>query len=152
MQCDMCGKDTSLVVAEIEGTELNVCNNCAKYGKFIKKVGNAPKVVHRKKKKAVQETTKVVVNDYAKKIRQAREKLQLKQDQFASRLNEKTSVIQSLETEKMRPSIKLAQKLEKTLGIKLIEEIDESEFEKPSSKSDNGSLTIGDLIKVKKKD
>jgi len=33
--CEMCGKDSSLVKARIEGAELEVCNDCARYGQII---------------------------------------------------------------------------------------------------------------------
>ena len=36
--CDMCGKETDLVVALIEGTELNVCRECGKFGKILRKL------------------------------------------------------------------------------------------------------------------
>ncbi|PLW79508.1 hypothetical protein C0585_07370 [Candidatus Woesearchaeota archaeon] len=32
MLCDMCGKDTKLSKYSIEGTVLNVCSVCGKYG------------------------------------------------------------------------------------------------------------------------
>ena len=35
--CDMCGKETKLIVALIENTELNVCEKCGKFGKIIRK-------------------------------------------------------------------------------------------------------------------
>ena len=37
MQCDMCGNEGRLVRASIEGSEMTVCNGCARYGKIIHK-------------------------------------------------------------------------------------------------------------------
>ena len=38
MNCDMCGKSGDIHVALVEGTELNVCDNCARFGKILRKV------------------------------------------------------------------------------------------------------------------
>ena len=151
MQCNMCGKDTKLITAEIEGTRLEVCETCASYGKKI----NKPRMMNFKYKPKIEkkEPLLIILEEYSKLIRQARDKLKLNQEQFAKKLNERTSVIHNLEIGKIKPSIKLAKKLEKTLSIKLIEEIKEKdEIDiSPNKANKNSALTIGDLIKVRKK-
>ena len=152
----MCGVEGPLLVAEIEGVDLNVCRNCAKYGTVKKKVTqqeSRPKPKKQKKAPVRKEKTFLVVEDYAKKIRNARESMKLKQDQFARKLNEKASVITNLENGRMKPSIELARKLEKILHITLVEEIEEEEGDtdqKPGKKQGSKNLTIGDMIHVKK--
>ena len=58
MQCDLCGKEDELYLALIEGTELNVCKNCSKFGKIIKKIIRETKEIKekevKKKKKSCQ--------------------------------------------------------------------------------------------------
>ena len=54
-------------------------------------------------------------------IRNKRDELGLKQEDFAKMLNEKESIIHKLETGEFKPSLKLAKKLEKKFGLKLIE-------------------------------
>ena len=58
-------------------------------------------------------------------------------------------MIQHLETGKFEPPILLAKKLERALNIKLVEEM--QEVHESSVKEDTETLTIGDVIKIKKK-
>lgn len=149
--CDMCGKENSSIVAMIEGTELNVCLNCAKFGKPLRKIKISEQIKEvklQKKHEEKEEIIETIVEGYGKLIKEAREKLGLKQEDFAKKINEKVSVIHSLESEHHEPNIDLARKLEKFLKIRLVEEekIENPEFGKTSS----SQLTIGDLIKIKK--
>ncbi|RLF97355.1 TIGR00270 family protein, partial [Thermococci archaeon] len=89
------------------------------------------------------------VPDYSKIIKNARENRKLSQKDLAFKINEKESVIHRLETESMSPSYTLAKKLEKALEIKIIDKI--SEVEIPKLDTDSKNLTIGDIIKIKKK-
>lgn len=147
--CDMCGKQ-AVYRASVEGAELNVCENCVKYGKVIREVKPEPKVRFVKKEAKVEpEPIQVIVPNYAELVRQAREKKGLKQKQLAKTISEKESLIHKLETGKYEPSIKIAEKLERFLKIKLIQELDDN-IEVPAAKKSEG-YTIGDLIKVKKR-
>lgn len=143
MVCELCGKNTQLVRAIVEGTEVNVCENCGKYGKILRKpvVKSAPQPAAR------QEVLDVVTQDYAKLIREAREKRGLTQKEFAKELNEKESILQKIENGNFVPPINMARKLEKLLKIKLVEL--EEEEKQQTSKSKTGTLTIGDVIKTK---
>ena len=155
MQCCMCGKDDYLLRVIIEGTELNVCKSCSRFGKVL---GNyRPEVKHRiqeaKKQKPqvpAVETIQLVREDYAQIIKQKREQLNLTQEEFAKKLNEKHSFLQSIEAGKHMPSLELSRKLEKVLGILLVEEhkeLHEGNLKQQSS----GVMTFGDIIKLKKK-
>lgn len=143
MNCEMCGKESSLKTVKIEGINMQVCGQCAKYGQEVQKV----KFVERRKFEKV-EIEKEVVENYANIIKLAREKLGLKQEELAKKLNEKESTISHIESGKYPPNIRLAEKLEKFFNIDLIEEI-EDEVEVTSG-SESGELTIGDMIKIKK--
>ncbi|MBI4016163.1 MAG: TIGR00270 family protein [Candidatus Aenigmarchaeota archaeon] len=142
MGCELCGKEELLFKAIVEGTLMQVCKNCGKFGKIFA----AP--VSQQNKKAQQKTEQVfdVVDDFAQKIKKAREKTGKTQKEFSMELNEKESLIAKLETGTAKPSIQLAQKLEKLLGIKLVEEQMEGTVEK---RQKTGVLTIGDIIKTK---
>lgn len=143
MQCEMCGKDTNLIKTLIEGSELNVCNRCTKHGKILPK----PKKIIIKPKQQYKgpQLFLTVVNDYSQKVKQRRESLGLKQEDLAKTLNEKWSIIQKIESNHFKPSLKLARKLEKFLKIKLVEQREE---EKVTLKTSKDVLTIGDLIKT----
>ena len=149
--CDMCGKTTeNLYTCQIEGTNLNVCKDCCKYGKVIKKVKKpkqSKKKVHRKKI-SKEKIIQVINENYPNLIKNKREKLGLKQEELAIKLAERESLIRKIERGEIKPSLKLARKLEDKLGIKLVLQKEvKTEFE--SSKEKPGSLTIGDKIKLK---
>ena len=152
MPCDICGSEEKLYHVVIEGTELQVCKSCSRFGKILKPVKEERK--EEKKAEKIEEVhekevVEMIVSDFSSKIRKKREQLGLKQEEFAKKINEKESVIHKLETGEITPSLKLAKKLEKFLKIKLIEEYEEgSAIKIPKEKPEE--MTIGDLIKIKK--
>lgn len=147
--CEMCGKEDNLVLALVEGVELNVCSKCASFGKIIKKhIKKEIKKEIIKKPQPEREIIMVIREDFSNLIRNKREKMGLKQDEFAKFLNEKESVIQKIENGNYLPSIEMARKLEKQLNILLIEE---KIVEPQHLKAKEDVLTIGDAINIKKK-
>ena len=148
MGCELCGKEEFLVKALIENSHMNVCKNCGKFGKILSvPVQQKSKTVIKQKK---EEPIIDVVDDFAKKIRSARESAGLTQKDFAKRLNEKETLMSKIENGEIKPPIPLAQKLEKLLKIKLLNEINEDSV-LPSAKK-SAALTIGDIIEQKKTD
>ncbi|VVB81079.1 Helix-turn-helix [uncultured archaeon] len=144
--CEMCGKETEVFSAIIEGSELTVCAACGRFGKMLRKP-----VMRVVKKQAVEKApgpVETVVTGFASLIRSAREKAGLTQKDFAMSLNEKESIVQKLENGAFVPPISLAKKLEKLLKIKLVEF--EQEDEVSNEKRGSGPLTIGDILNVKK--
>jgi len=59
--------------------------------------------------------------DYHIRIQKARNQLNLSQDELGQKINERKSVISKIENKSMKPDDKLVRKLEKALGIKLME-------------------------------
>lgn len=149
--CHVCGKEAS-VVATIEGAEVNVCEKCSKMGRVLgrikteetKKKPKTPSIIEVK-----PETEETVVRNYAERIRNAREKSGLTQEEFANALNEKLSVVRNAEQGKLVPDIKLAKKIEVKYGIKLVE-IQQEEKLKTSAEF-SGTPTLGDIIQVKRR-
>jgi putative transcription factor len=148
----MCGKETeSLMVASVEGVELSVCSNCAKFGKIVRKA--APRIEKEQERfvKAAPQRERIIqiiTPDYNTLIKNARERLGLAQEDFAKKINEKVSLIQHIESGKTEPSTSLARKIEKFLNIKLIEQHEEK-HETIKGKLSEG-FTIGDFIKTKR--
>lgn len=70
--------------------------------------------------------------EYNLKIRQAREKMGLSQDQLGMMLNEKLSVVRMVETRKLKPDPLLARKFMHHLKINLLIPLSELEGNKPS--------------------
>jgi len=158
MICEMCGKKVSnLKTVLIEGSMLNVCPNCARFGKPVKPeiaatpVEIAQRLELREKrlrtKNVFENIENELVDDYAKKIRDARTKMNLTPEELGKRINEKKTVITKIESKSMRPDENLIKKLEITLNIKLTEK---TKTEKVETKKTGGALTIGDLIKREK--
>ena len=150
MNCEMCGKETELYTASIEGVTMKVCPRCAGHGKILRKPAPEPKKIWKKKISAPAEPevelVEAIVDDYAKKIRDARTKAGMTQKEFAKKINEKESLLHKMETKSFKPSMPLAKKLEKILHIKLIEQREEEKITMPKT-GKSGTLTIGDLIK-----
>ena len=153
MQCYMCGKEGELYKTIIEGVELTVCSRCAKFGKILRKVeietGEPKGSFVREIKKEEKEIVETIVEDCGEKIKKRRERMRLKQEELAQKIGEKESIIHKIESGKMMPQMKLAKKLERFLGIKLIE-MEEEEEGLIVPKGTGGELTIGDMIKIKK--
>ena len=139
--CELCGRSGNLIKAIVEGSLLNVCENCAKFGKVIEVKQN---LQLKPIKQKTTELINIISPEYPKLIKNSREKLNMKQEDLAKKIDEKLSVIHKLETGHLQPTILLAKKLEKTLNIKLIEVYQETHDQ--LNFKDSG-LTIGDLIK-----
>lgn len=151
--CEMCGKTGNLVLAEVEGVELKVCPNCAKHG-VVKSRGNYnynPRFQRTSYSKR-EEVEEKVVENYAHLIREAREKSNLNQEDFAQLLQEKESVTSKWESGSMPPSLEEARKLQRFLGITLIrKEESEEELKQEKRRPGDDTLTLGDFIKIKKR-
>lgn len=123
-----------------------VCQNCARFGTIKKKADVIPVT----QKKMHQEQPFRVTANYASLLRQIREKQGLSQEDFARSLQEKESIVAKWEQGRIRPSVEVARRLEKILGVSLVVEEVEQPFEKDKS-ARGDSLTLGDFMKVRKK-
>lgn len=161
MLCEICGKQTQMLrVVKIEGSELNACPECAKFG--IEKSPRPKKTtapVHisealeRREKRTqtrdvLQEAAEELVPDFHLRIRRARERLMWTPEDLGKKINEKKSVILKLEGGQMRPDDLLVRKLERMLNIKLKER--PTMASAPRSAVQRG-LTLGDLIRIERK-
>jgi putative transcription factor len=146
--CELCGKEGDLVDAIVEGVIMGVCLNCSNHGNVV--AINQPVV--EKKIKMVEEDKKagfieVIVRDFAQRIKKARERKNLKQENLAKDIAEKESVIHQLESGKLKPNFKLAKKLEIFLNISLVEKVETNPELKKDINFEDSSLTIGDVLK-----
>ena|SRR3989344_3047218 len=145
--CHICGAyRESLFKSIVEGTAVLVCENCSKFGKVIENPKNS------QIKKAIPnkvEEIDVIDGDYFLKIKNAREKKGLTQEELAKILAEKESSLHHIEAGKLKPTIILAKKIEKTLGIKITSK-DYIGGNTSKSKSSDNVMTIGDIIKYDK--
>jgi putative transcription factor len=127
---------------------MTTCQNCTKFGKILSRIAveAPPKRIVVAPKPEVEES---VVKNYAALIRSTREKQNLTQEDFAKGLNERLSVIKSIEQGKLVPDLKLAKKLESSLGLKLVEE--QGQVSGTYSFERSGPATLGDVIRIRKK-
>ena len=112
-QCGMCGREDTLKKANVEGTILNVCMNCMKYGTTVK----TPKEQRLFKRRTSQreEITDAVVLNAAQLVKQAREKKNTKQIELAKEIAEKESIIQKIESGSFHPKFKLSKEIRESI-------------------------------------
>lgn len=146
--CEMCGTESQLVGALVEGTLLKVCGRCSSFGNVI--AVKKPSIVERATRTiAVEEVSQYVAENCPSTVKHAREHKGWKQRDLAQRIGEKESVVHHIESGHLHPPFGVALKLEKVLGVKLI-----ASYQAPKEKTINlqdTSLTIGDLVKLKDK-
>ncbi len=152
MRCEICGKKISEhpLKTKIDGSIMNVCKNCSKFGKIQREPPKPSKSRSRPRVTRKDEPTYDILEDYSGRIREAREKKGWSREDLAKKIYEKVSVINRIETGKMVPDIKLARKIEKILNITLIEKLEDNtnaEFKAASMKRS----TIGDIALIKKR-
>ena len=166
MNCEICGKpiEGRPIRTKIDGSVLEVCKECSKFGRVQKDTPLERKFVSRNKKgnpqkrhqarqnvqRRREEPMDELVEDYNVIIRKARESKGWTREELGAKMYEKVSVINRIESGKMEPDVKLAKKFEKTLNITLIEKYDEMDLESFKS-SASGPNTLGSIVKIKRK-
>ena len=168
MQCEMCGETIrgTPKLVRVEGAELQVCSKCEKFGTEVQQVRRtdlrtpqkgpagraAPGPVSgtaqvRYKRDMFDFMEGDVVDDYAIRIRQAREAKGLSQKDLAMQLKEKEHLIRKIENSDLIPEEGVRKKLEKALGIRLIDsQVTDEEKKVPSTMAP----TLGDLTVIRK--
>ncbi len=163
MLCELCGAEVPRTkMVTVESTPMTVCSNCVKFGDQtgvpIRKQPGVPaeilrRLEARKRRMTVSDIYSrdgeaVLVDDYADRIRKARERKGWKQVELGAKVNERVSIIAKLESGEMIPPDSMISKLEKTLEIKLKEKVE------PQAPKANAAgsrpLTLGDLFRVEK--
>ena len=163
--CELCGKLTDkLYKVIIEGSEMNVCKECAKFGKtpktysrFGKKIvgsGAISTTKHKQTKRPIKrrrdifDTLPMLREDYGDVIREAREKMGLTIEELAKKLKMKASTLQKFERYELEPNEKEIKILERELKISLTESVGE---ESPYyGGGDEDGFTLGDFLRIKK--
>lgn len=132
MDCELCGKTlNSPRKAVVEGSILNVCDNCVRFGEEVQfsrpaapsggqasGSGTARKV-SMPYSAGVEENGRELVEDYGKLIQQKWRESGKKLEEFSAMLNERSSMVSKLISQSMIPDEKLAKKLEHKLNIRL---------------------------------
>lgn len=163
MRCEICGveiRGTAYKVV-IDGATLIACRKCALrnpsavvgYVSPQPRTGGGPRratprvpVVRRMPRYTVVEE---IVDDYAERIKEARERMGLTREVLAAMIGEKVSTIRRIESGRLAPTIQLARKLERVLKIKLVEVHEEGEEYGYSEGGEEFELTLGDIVEFK---
>lgn len=164
MQCEICG-------AEIRGksfriivdrAELDACDKCKGFGKEVPRRGvpgaaraGAPvsqgypsTAAPRHRRDLFDQIKESLVEDYADRIKSAREARRLTPEELASKVQTRVNIMKKVERGELEPEDALVKKLERELEIKLTEGTDD--MEGGQRRGESRSMTLGDLIKVKK--
>jgi putative transcription factor len=162
MQCELCGKDCfDCKPAAVDGARMMLCPGCMKYGEGVKEAAK-PKPstsvykppldrIRRPKVKDVYEgMNKELVSGWNELIKSARTKKGLSREELGFKIGERTVTISKIENGDLRPSDEVVKKLEKELGITLIEEV--GSVSTGSSSSRSQGLTLGDFFKTEDED
>ncbi|RLF28643.1 MAG: TIGR00270 family protein [Thermoplasmata archaeon] len=158
LQCELCGKECrSCKAAVVDGVKMMLCPDCMRHGEGTKEIitpANVEKfVLERVKKTRVKDIyenmNKELISDWPQVIKEARIKKGLSREELGFRIGERTVIIAKIENGDLRPSDKMIEKLEKELGISLLEEV--KDISVSSRSSTTTGLTIGDLLKTEKK-
>jgi len=159
MDCEICGSviKGNPVRVTLEGAVLDVCGNCAHYGKpadkwtpVSRKMTPTEKVIItvKPRRDAFDKLQDEIMPDYAQIIKKARESQGLTIEYLASKMMEKATLIRKIEREELIPEDAIRKKLETTLNIKLTERV--SSQDQRSGGFIRGT-TLGDVAIIRKK-
>ncbi len=159
MECEICGKEDADIFALIEGAKLRVCEACARGGKILyvdNESGALPKVgdsqPHGKSHESSHTMDKEefdLVDSYGTVIKSARENLGISLAVLGERIAEKESFLERIEKESAKPDDLLARKIEKELGIAILEKAESQPFQ--TSGRPGKDITLGDVIEIVRK-
>jgi len=120
-ECEVCGKGIPFAKrAEIDGVVLDVCDDCARLGKEI-----APKrsvLIPKKSDSSMRiesiEDEREFAPDFSARIRRAREKMNLTQDEAAMKIGISHQIYKRIESG-FKPDAPTARKIERFFGVEL---------------------------------
>jgi len=168
MQCEMCGETIRgpPKLVRVEGAELQVCSKCEKFGTEVQqprrtgiarpapaaqkqgRPGSAAPVSSAYRKRDLFDYMEgEIVDDYAVRIRHAREEKGLSQKDLAMQLKEKEHLIRKIENAELVPEEDVRKKLEKALSIRLL---DTPETDAEKKAPTHLTPTLGDLTIIRK--
>jgi putative transcription factor len=155
MECDICGKREASFVVQIEGAKVGACRSCAYHGKIVLSLEEgAPRKEFTSTKRGVPKGLRLeqdLIEGYGKVVRKAREARGEKIEELAKKINEKASYLDKIENESTRPPIETARKLERELGIKILEKVEESSVNVNVGKYKKKELSLLDMLEMQNK-
>ncbi len=131
LYCEVCGRETSVLIPVIiDGALVHACPSCARLGTPVRRRAEpappprrAPP--RRRRGPDLLSTEWELVEDYGRRIREARSRLNMTLDELAARVGERRSALAKIERGELRPTDQVIVRLEKVLGVKLRFKIEE---------------------------
>ncbi|MBI4140545.1 TIGR00270 family protein [Candidatus Woesearchaeota archaeon] len=151
MLCELCGKPDAVVECVVEGISMKVCVQCKKFGRVVGRVREKLPELVPKKSVFDDAPAELIVIDYGKRIKNARERSNKTQDEFAQMINEKVSLLRKMEAGQFELPLETARKMERLLRIQLVEKDESSKVKMLHEHKKSEGFTIGDIIKLKGK-
>ena len=159
MKCEICGGD---VVGRpyqvvVDGVKLLVCRRCAerlrgpKREVPLRRLTAAPRRLPRRAPPRMPGAEYEVVEDFAERVREAREAMGLTRELLARMVGEKESTIRRIEDGTLIPSLDLARKLERALRVVLVVESSSAEELGEGYKGGGYELTLGDVARIRRR-
>jgi len=162
----MCGETIRGIpkLIRVEGAELQLCARCGKFGTEVQQPRRA-EVQHaisrvapgskvpatpiptQRKRDMFDYMEGEIVDDYAERVKKARMERGLSQKDLALQLMVRELLIKKIEKSELIPEEEVRKKLEKVLGIKLVDMVTSDAEKKVQTKI---TQTLGDLTIIKK--
>jgi putative transcription factor len=165
----MCGETIrgTPKLVRVEGAELQVCSKCEKFGTEVQQVRRTGIVARSavpqkqgrpgpaaattpsayRKRDLFDYMEGEIVDDYAARIRHAREEKGISTKDLAMQLKEKEHLIKKIENGELIPEDAVRKKLEKALDIRLVDAQDTDAEKKVQNRL---TPTLGDLTIIRK--
>ncbi len=141
-----------------------VCGECAKLGStrwetrgpqirrsLVRSLPpeRAATISRRKPPTTIAETLEIV-EDFGARVRQGREKMELSHEELGRRIGEKVSLLRKIESGRMVPDHRLANKLEHSLQVKLLVPVSEPEVSSVGMPPPR-EVTLGERVRLRRK-
>ncbi len=172
MECEICGKREAKFFVQVEGAKVLACGGCARHGKILHALGEeeGPAEAGRKADPGVPASLRMeedVVEGYGKRIRDARQAKKIRYEEIdeygknvkkarsmtieelAKEVGEKASYVDKIEREKMMPTIEVAKKIGRALGITLTEKAEQKIVQ--AKGGEKKELSLLDMMEMQKK-
>ncbi|QYZ77978.1 TIGR00270 family protein [Methanofollis formosanus] len=163
MQCELCGAPIrgAPKKVQIEGAVLQVCEKCARLGVELappRPVATGRRTQARTQPRAAARPPQrgrdvfdmmvgEIVDDFGDRIKKARLDKNWTQKDLANEIKEREILIKKIEKGDLIPEDAVRVKIEKALGIKLLDVSDEDLERRGTGKI---TTTVGDIIKIKR--
>ena len=160
MLCDVCGRE---IVGKphhviIEGAKMTTCAGCARLGssewrpetrRLSRSIRAEPRITSKPRRAMMKDLREdmTITENFGSIVREARRRLNITQEDLGRKIGEKVSVIKKIESGKVMPNERLARKLERSLGIRLIVPLVEPEV--PSAPHVSRGVTLGEIAYLK---